>query len=102
MTSSQNRRARSPLSDKIEGQPRSRSLSKNSKFDAKSVIAYVKGIPTTSNVPSKRSKEAARGDTSESSVDGLLQPDRKKGQGVDSSFDDIPVTPRRRENLIYP
>ena len=102
MTSSQNRRARSPLSDKTEGKPRSRSLSKNSKFDPKSVIAYVKGIPITSNVPSKRSKESARGDKSESSGDSLLQPERKKEQGVDSSFDDIPLTPRRRENLVYP
>ena len=56
MTSSQNRRARSPLSDKTEGHTRSRSLSKKSNFDSKSVFAYVKGIPMTSHVPSKRSK----------------------------------------------
>ena len=102
MTSSHNRRARSPISDKSEGKVRSRSLSKNAKFDSKTVFAYVKGNPLTSNIPSKRSKELARGDKSESSGEGLLQPDRKKGMGVDSSFEDAPVTPRRRENMSYP
>ena len=80
MTSSVKSRARSPLSGHFGEKPRSRGLSKNSKYDPKSVIAYVKGIPITSNVPSKRNKEEARGDKSESSGDSLLQPERKKGR----------------------
>ena len=101
MTSSHNRRARSPISEKSEGKVRSRSLSRNTRFDSKTVFAYVKGNPLTSNVPSKRSKELAREGQSESSGE-MLQPDKKKGQGVDSSFEDLPLTPRRRENMKYP
>ena len=101
MTSSTDRRTRSPFSG---GHVRSRRLSRNENgehYDPKSVFAYVKGIPMTSIVPSKRSKDEAREGQSESSGE-QLQLDKKKGQGADSSFEDLPATPRRRENLKYP
>ena len=102
MTSSSTRKARSPVSNRAEGNVRSRRLSRNYKsYDAKSIFAFVKGNPLTSNVPSKRSKELAREGQSESSGE-MLQPDKKKGQGVDSSFEDLPTKPCRRENLKYP
>ena len=104
MTSSVSRshRARSPtVADRLEGKARSRSPSKNIKIDSRSVIGCLKGNPLASNVPSKSSKELARGDKSESSGE-QLQPDKKTGKGTDSSFEDPPSTPRRRENLSYP
>ena len=102
MTSSTTRKARSPVSDKSGGHARSRSLSRHEKYlEGQSVFAFVKRNPLTSNVPSKRSKELAREGQSESSGE-MLQPDKKKGHGVDSSFEDLPTTPRRIQNLKYP
>ena len=69
--------------------------------EAKSVFAYVKGIACASNVLSTRSKDEAREGKSESSGE-QLQLEKKKGQSMDSSFEDPPLTPRRRENLKYP
>ena len=59
MTSSVSRshRARSPnVADRLEGKARSRSLSKNTKIDSRSVIGCMKGNPLASNVPSKGAK----------------------------------------------